>query len=133
MTNKEFYKDQITDISCNGIGFGVNKTTGEILPCSHIRCSKCVFINREDPFGCDKNKQKWANQKYKETCPFEKDELVEVSEDGVNWQLRHFSHIDEKGIFAMFINGKTSKETNSKSLWKYCRKYGTLGGLIDEN
>lgn len=71
---------------------------------------------------------------YVKPCPFEKDELVEVSHDGDVWSLRHFSHIDEtvvNGKYRAFAWGSNSKITDCTHGWDFCRKYGTLGGLME--
>lgn len=64
-------------------------------------------------------------------CPFEKDELVEVSDDGIAWDLRHFVRMED-GEYACAYEGYTSKETEYTVRWAHCQKYGTLGGLIKE-
>lgn len=77
----------------------------------------------------------WLNEEYVEPCQFKKDELVEVSDDGIEWYLRYFYRIDETRTNRKFLTsacGKTSKEIDLVTGWKYCRKYGTLGGLVKE-
>ena len=64
-------------------------------------------------------------------CPFEKDELVEVSDDGICWNIRHFVQMED-GKYACTENGYTSKERKTVIRWLYCQKYGTLGDLIKE-
>lgn len=61
-------------------------------------------------------------------CPFEKDELVEVSDDGICWNIRHFVQMED-GKYACTENGYTSKERKTVIRWLYCQKYGTLGDL----
>lgn len=60
-----------------------------------------------------------------EEYPFKKDELVEVSNNGVYWSLQYFSRI-YNGIYYTFVDGKKSTETDEDRIWMYCRKYGTF-------
>lgn len=123
MTNREFYKEQILDVVCSGKNFCVDKTNN-IVACNEIGCNNCLFNHKE----CVPATEEWCNAEYIEPHPFEKGELVEVSEDGADWSLRYFSHM-KNGIYCVFLKGEKSGDIIS---WKYCRKYGTLGGLVKE-
>lgn len=67
---------------------------------------------------------KWCNAEYKEPCPFEEGELVEVSDDGKCWYLEYFVK------FTGLYETREYKEDELTSEWTYCQKYGTLGGLV---
>lgn len=134
MTNREFYKEQILDIVCKGNGFGLHKDTNELCSCEKMgTCNSCAF---HGDWGCRERTEEWCNAEYIEPCKFEKDELVEVSNNGIEWYLRRFSHIEvdeyKNKLFRTYINGYTSKQTDHLVSWKYCQKYGTLGGLVKE-
>lgn len=70
----------------------------------------------------------------KEYCEFEKDELVEVSSDGKGWKIRHFAGMSPNADYpySVYDAGDTSTDYKFKVCYRYCRKYGTLGGLIKE-
>lgn len=129
MTNREFYKEQILDIVCEGANFAVSKTDNTICSCSDLGCENCKF-----DCGCTRALKQWCNAEYTEPCEFEKDELVEVSNDERDWRFRYFSH-KKDGKYYCFVDGLTSGKANNICIgyWKYCRKYGTLGGLVKES
>lgn len=81
-----------------------------------------------DKNGIDKILKPIGNEEERK-CPFEKDELVEVSDDGINWFLRYFVRM-KGGKYACTESGYTSKESDFILSWAFCRKYGTLGGLV---
>lgn len=54
--------------------------------------------------------------------PFEVDELIEVSDDGTHWYLRHFSRMN-KEKYECAEWGKTITETSVTTKWKYGRKH----------
>lgn len=124
MTNKEFYKEQILDIACKGKSFGLNEESMTICECNDIPCFRCHF--HKIGTRCIDNIEKWCNEEYIEPCEFEKDELVEVSDNGVDWCLRYFSHKFE-GVYYCFTGGYKSTDVVDIYDWGYCRKYGTLG------
>lgn len=51
---------------------------------------------------------------------FHKDQKVEVSDDGVEWQKRHYSHYQD-GYHRTFNGGGRSNDTSKTSPWKFCR------------
>lgn len=132
MTNREYYKEQIFDLACSRRYIAFNKETNTLCCCSDISCTDCLFNAARN--CCDIAFKNWLNAEHVEPCPFEEGELVEVSDDGNNWLLRYFSHIDKdcsKYKYITYIDGfKENKYTTS---WLHCRKYGTLGGLVKEN
>lgn len=134
MTNREFYKERILEIAYSGNRVAISKN-GELCACDSLfACKNCALLG--DAMGCKNNFQKWLNEEHVEPCPFEKDELVEVSDDKHNWTLRHFAGMvdDAEYSFAVYIRGNTSKEVGcDTAVYRYCRKYGTLGGLTQES
>jgi hypothetical protein len=63
MKNKEKFKNEITDIICDGDIIAVDKETRTPVPCSIIACDKCLFYSE---IGCSDALNVWANQEYKE-------------------------------------------------------------------
>lgn len=61
MKNKEKYAEEIMEIACGGYCFGINKCTNEVVPCSCIRCCKCMFNDNKD---CIKRRKDWAESEY---------------------------------------------------------------------
>lgn len=125
MTNREKFKEEILDIVVNGENLAVDKRTLEPCACSRIECRNCIVKEA----NCRKMIKEWANSEYVDPCEFKPGELVEVSYYGKDWRLRYFSH-KEDGRFYCYASGPTSKEAPLG--WNYCRKYGTLGGLVKE-
>lgn len=74
--------------------------------------------------------KEFKNIKPEEGCNFTAGEIVEVSDNGWNWKLAYFSHIDEKyeKKYYCWSNyfSASRREYPGESDWKYCRKYGTL-------
>lgn len=124
MTIAEKNKDKIWEIACNGKSIAISKE-GEIIECANGVCPNCIGYQQH----CDTIISNYLKQEY---CPFEKDELVEVSNDGMEWRLRYFSHMCYDGMFECYINQLTSTAESRTTHWRYCRKYGTLGGLVKE-
>lgn len=133
MTNREKYKEEICDIALADDCVAVNRKTLVPCYCSDTHCEDCIAHMLDDNFNsCNHHViEEWANSEYVEPCPFEKDELVEVSETGKQWFLRYFSH-QENGLYYCYDSGYTSQEINEVCPWAYCQKYGTLGGLVKE-
>lgn len=127
MTNREKFKDYILNVAFLQDSIAVDKKTLEPCTCSDIVCSDCIAYEGH----CRNTILEWAESEYVEPCPFEKDELVEVSDDGKQWVLRYFSHQEGRYVYC-YEFGFTSKEISEICTWKYCRKYGTLGGLVKE-
>lgn len=122
MKNKEFYKEQIFEVACKGERIAIDKETNTPCICSKLGCYNCKlgkYDNCTDMFAI------WCNEEYVEPCPFEEGELVEVSDNEEHWYLQYFDKF-ESGRYVTHA-GKTSERHSS---WVYCRKYGTLGGLV---
>lgn len=129
MTNKEFYKEQILYLVCEGSKIAINKDTQMPCKCENVHCNTCLLYG--DSYNCRQTFSEWCKAEYVKPCPFKKDELVEVSQNGVDWLLRHFCKLENE-MYYCYENGKTSTNSHCTQAWRYCRKYGTLGGLIKE-
>lgn len=107
MTNYEHYREQIEKITRLGLGFGIDKTTGEVDYCSFITCTDCKFFG-----GCHIRKIKWADEEYEEpsvdwnTIPI--DTPVLVSDYGAAWRKRYFAGVNNDGKPTVYPNGATS-------------------------
>lgn len=121
MTNKGHFKEEIFEIACSGDTVAVD-LNGQPCCCGETRCWNCLFD--KDSRQCSELLAEWLNSEYVEPCEFEKDELVEVSDDEWYWYLEYFVEFTE-GMY----KARVHKEDEMISGWKYCRKYGTLGGL----
>lgn len=127
MKDKEKFKEEIFEICCSGDEIAVDKDTNMPKPCSITGCEQCKFrflSNCKDAFA------EWCNEEYTEPCPFEKGELVEVSDYGNEWCLRYFSYISSDASHKYRTVAKPG--SNVTRGWEHCRKYGTLGGLVKE-
>lgn len=60
MTNKEFYKEEILEISCSGERFGI--LDGKIKSCLNINCQKCGFYF--PGYSCITEKRDWAKREH---------------------------------------------------------------------
>ena len=129
MTNREKYKEELCDIAIARKHLAVSNKSLKPCMCNLISCFDCIANNNIT--SCEEVIREWADSKYVEPCPFEKDELVEVSNDGKNWKLRYFS-CKKNGCFYCYREGLTSKDALEVWDWKYYQKYGTLGGLVKE-
>lgn len=71
MTNREFYKEQILDVVCDGWdNFAFNKYENRIIACDSCNCDFCAFDS--NTVKCREMRKRWAKSKY-----VEKSELTE--------------------------------------------------------
>lgn len=136
-TKFEHSIDRIKLLLSEGVTqFGV--LNGAPCRCTDIECCQCDLSNfSHSKYGdgfCYKRFWEWASEKYVDPespkAPYEKDELIEVSNDHFNWHIRHFDKMSGGGVF-VYENGRKSCNALGSSYWKYHQKYGTLGGLTD--
>ena len=119
MTNYEKYKNDIEKFTCLGINFGFNKKTKEINSCYNTDCENCIFSGK-----CIENKMKWAYSEYIEheidwsNMPV--DTAIWVSDDNMNWMVRHFAEYEDNTIYA-WADGKTSYTTYTMDSWAYAK------------
>lgn len=128
MTIAEKNKEKIFEIAKDGDKVAVSKT-GEIISCFSLSCNNC--IGEAHKGLCMGTIKEYLN---KEFCTFKEDDLVEVSDNLQDWKIRRFACMtnDETHPYRVYDFGFTSKETAGTSGYKYCRKYGALGGLVKE-
>lgn len=132
MTNKEYYKEQILDLACEGVSIAFDKQTNTLCNCRNICCANCLFSNNTGT-SCNDMFKKWLSSEYIEPCPFENGELVEVSDTGNYWRLRYFSNFStDVGAERRYVTYLAGAKSGAVTSWRYCRKYGTLGGLVKE-
>lgn len=53
MKNKDFYKQQLYEVTCKHDIFAVNEKTGEVTNCKKLNCSDCLFYCRYRFPNCD--------------------------------------------------------------------------------
>lgn len=91
MTNREKYKELITDLSLNGSGWGVNKYTEAPEACSSLRGGKCLFGDYRI-FECDQPKKEWldmsSEENTKNNMNYDLDMDTESIHDGYVKRLR---------------------------------------------
>lgn len=126
----EKFKDEMFEIAKSGGRVAVTKA-GKITSCYDLPCRQCIGGSVDGP--CNEVIREYLNKEYCE-CKFERDELVEVSDNGREWQIRHFAGMNDDRDFPYltYDGGYTSEAGNYRTMYKYCQKYGTIGGLVKE-
>lgn len=61
MKNKEKFAKEILEIACGGRSFAIDKRTGEVVSCSSLACSNCLFNTGKD---CLEGRKEWAESEY---------------------------------------------------------------------
>ena len=125
MKNREKFAEQIIDIALKRCGIAVNLTSGELCACENIRCSECLFCERNK--DCEVLLKEWAEKEYEEPpvdwskIPVDAPILVRDCEEEV-WEKRHFAKY-ENGIVYTWRSGKTSWSTYNGSMtgWKMAK------------
>ena len=114
MKNKEKYAKEILDIVIKECHFALNKD-GEIVRCSDIKCSDCLFNVKE---GCNSATIEWANAEYIKPKQFTEREKAFVK------LFPAFQYIakDKNGYVYAF----TSKPVKSAEWWTRTDGYGLL-------
>lgn len=125
MTNFEKYgKDIIGELLYNDDCHTIDKETGKVESCDRLPCESCLFLDNDCCF--DKGTlEKWLNEEASEVdwSKIPVDTKVLVSDDGITWFNRYFSHYAYKKAF-IFNNGCTSWTTPDSSkvtYWKYTK------------
>lgn len=99
MKNKEFYRDEIFEIACNGQAVAV--CDGKPVVCGDTQCSQCDFRGTD----CTKLLKEWLEKEHEESTEWKiqpevknlkQDDRVLVSTNGENWVKRHFKMYDQK-------------------------------------
>lgn len=130
MTNFEKYgKELISDLLNKDDRYSINKETGKIELCNRLPCDNCLFLDNDDDdndYCFDKDiLEKWLNEEASEVdwSKVPVDTKVLVSDDGITWFNRYFSHYAYKKAY-IFNNGCTSWTTPDSSkvtYWKYTK------------
>ena len=127
MKNKEFYRDEIFEITCKHDKVAV--VDGKVVCCmaEKVCCDNCGFFK----FGstCNEAFFEWLEQEHEEiriqpeVKKLKKDDRVLVSSNGKDWIKRHFEKYDqEKNVVYVYTEGATSWTENQGSLsWKYAK------------
>lgn len=124
MTNKEFYRDKIFEIACEGHSIAV--VNGKPEECENIQCGRCDFFREID---CEKLLKEWLEEEHEEpriqpeVKKLKKDDRVLVSIDGNNWIKRYFAKYDsEKELVYTYNDGMTSWTSGGlASRWTYAK------------
>ena len=135
MKNKEFFKEEIFEIACNGNSVGI--VNGEPVACGSIACGKCdVDMHHE----CEDYVKEWMEQEHEEpriqpeVKKMKKDDRVLVSIDGVNWLKMHFKmYNEENDAVYTYCCGCTSWTAagDNASEWTYAKLPKDNGKEID--
>ena len=124
MTNKEFYRDKIFEIACEGHSIAV--VNGKPKECENTQCIRCDFFGKID---CEKLLKEWMEKEHEEpriqseVKKLKQDDRVLASANGVDWIKRHFEKYDqEENVVYVYTEGATSWTENQGSLsWKYAK------------
>lgn len=127
MTNFEFYKEKLSEISAIGRGRAIAIVDGKpIGGCYDLNCEECDRCN-----NCtDAALIKWLLSEHIEETENDKickklkiDDKVLVSNDGKTWGRRYYAGYD-RGMPLTFHNGKTSwsnEEGAATIAWNYIK------------
>ena len=131
MTNREAYKDEIIKFSLDGYSWGVNKDTGEPMPCHKLTRIKnggeykCMFGDYVIQ-TCYLGKQKWLNEVCVErTVDWTKipvDTPVKYKNENGEWIPAYYAGYMD-GLPYIFTNGKTSRTAPKDPFW-FCGRCG---------
>lgn len=108
MTNKEYFKDKIFEMACNGKAVTVD-FNGNLASCNRMACRECRYMGSSD--GCAEKFREWCDSEYAEPVvywervPVDTPVHVKSREDKVN--PRYFAKYENGNIY-YFANGKTS-------------------------
>lgn len=134
MTNWDKFTNELNELVVEYDKIAV--VDGKPCRCLDItKCAECDLLHMEGPESCERKLLKWFKEEYVEHCSFKEDELVEVSNNGIYWELRYFSCM-RNNKYVCFPNQRHSNNIKPGGVaftsWNYCRKYGTLSGLVKE-
>ncbi len=115
MTNREFYKEQILDIVCDGDSFAFNECKNEIMTCRGRHCKYCKFA-REYPLreSCKECLREWCDQEY-----VEKPKLTENDKKFLDILSSDYEYIarDKDGKLYIYCGEKPTKNIQL-NIWK---------------
>lgn len=123
MKNKEFYRDKIFEIACEGHSIAV--VNGEPAECENTQCGRCDFFREID---CEKLLKEWLEKERKEpkiqpgVKKLKQDDRVLVSANGVDWIKRYFKKYDqERDVVYAYVDGATSWSSSYDGSWQYAK------------
>lgn len=127
MTNKEYYKERIFEIACQGDSIAFDNRTNEIVECNSLSCDDCKFTRQG---GCRAAMSKWLEEEYVEPpvdwtkvavdTPILVSNYLNVEE--WKWQKRYFAKYENGKVYA-FGDGATSWSANMAVDWEYAKLY----------
>ena len=125
MTNFEFYKHEIEEflLEHGHTHFGIKD--GKLIRCSVLNCENCEICG--GGVLCRETRKEWLSQEHNPyTIPLDTpvDTKVLVSQNGIIWEKRYFSHFDKQDPllrYVCFRDGATSWATKITVHWEYCK------------
>lgn len=121
MTNKEFYRDEIFEIACEGHRIAV--VNGEPVGCDDLpSCDNCDFSH--STHRCKSDFFEWLEKEHEEpefwsTVPVDAKILVRNYEDD-EWKPRHFASFKGGDVYA-WAHGCTSHTSKTPICWEYAK------------
>lgn len=132
MTNREYYKDKIFDIACDGYLVAFDNRTNEMVRCctDDLPCRYCKFAKG----SCAESIRNWMLEEYEEPqvdwSKVAVDTPILVSNylnaEEWKWQKRYFARYENGKIYA-FGDGATSWSANMAVDWEYAKLYNEGG------
>lgn len=123
MTNKEYYKEQIFEIACQGDSIAFDNRINKIVDCNGLDCECCKFS--QGSCDCITTMSKWLEEEYKEPpvdwTKVKVDTKILVTnflED--EWYKRYFAKYENGKVYA-FNEGSTSWSADTTIRWDYAK------------
>lgn len=110
MKNKEKFKNEITDIICDGDSIAVDKETRVPIACTNIECDSCLFYNIKQ--YCVDSLVEWANQEYKETIVISQNDITFLS-----YISNKFKYIARDNCNNLYVYDIEPKKYNEYGFW----------------
>lgn len=126
MTNREYYKNKILDIACDGYLVAFDNRTNELVECGNLPCRYCKFSQGK----CAESIRNWMTEEHEELqvdwSKVAVDTPILVSNfsnaEEWEWQKRYFAKYEGGKVYA-FTNGATSWSANMSVDWEYAKLY----------
>jgi hypothetical protein len=110
MKNKEKFKNEITDIICDGDSIAVDKETRVPIACTNIECDNCLFYNIKQ--YCVDSLVEWANQEYKEPIVISQNDITFLS-----YISNKFKYIARDNCNNLYVYDIEPKKYNEYGFW----------------
>lgn len=114
MKNKEYYKNQIFKLVCDGYIVSVNTETQRLRACKDIACDRCVF-NQTTP-KCAEVFKEWLEREHVEPV------LTDEEKQYLETVIRPFK---DRAI------GVTKYKLSDNYAWLYIDVEGVIGAIFD--